>query len=476
MKKTDIKKKLIIVHGTFDGPIFYRATIERLGSLINVENEKKNKDPKLISELEEKRKIYNEAQVTKFWSEKSEFVQRLKTRISSKAIFEVQFFEWNGANLESERLKASHDFSNWWNKNVSLSEDEHALIVCHSHGGNVIYQWLFDSFSLDDKTWDRIKIVTLGTPFVHARKYSLFSVVVDLVKIFLFTVLAMGVGAGVLSQLHIAAGSNNWILLAIAVIALGWLLPKYKREFRDLFRQKRVRKIQYAYKNYLESSFNIISDSEDEAIVMLKNRSLVHFDYSMIAPLFFLVITPILICLWFFLLNLETAPFFFKTQISDFPRGFSRSFFLFADSGLLALAISLFILAILVISTVFLSLLSNKFLSIWLTKFLRNRGFGNDRGSISSIEKKPDFAVDNWNFFDESKKRIEPVLSKVRANANNGLAEVKSELLKSVQLNPANLMSVLEDNPTVSKALIHSNYFIVDMADFIYDICYSEFD
>jgi hypothetical protein len=106
---------------------------------------------------------------TKGWFEEgSQFCSRLDAALKNDSLdWPIRAFLWSGANSVHARDCAARDLSNQLREDLK-DPDTTAVIIAHSHGGNVALRALQD---LDPKA-GRIRVITLATPFlrVFARR------------------------------------------------------------------------------------------------------------------------------------------------------------------------------------------------------------------------------------------------------------------------------------------------------------------
>jgi hypothetical protein len=106
----------------------------------------------------------------RYWFEEgSQFCAGLDAALKSASLdWPIRAFLWSGANSVHARDSAAQELSGQLRKGLQEDPDARAVIVAHSHGGNVVLRALqhLDSMA------NRIRVVTLATPFlrVFARK------------------------------------------------------------------------------------------------------------------------------------------------------------------------------------------------------------------------------------------------------------------------------------------------------------------
>src|SRR5262249_21494364 len=123
----------------------------------------------------------------RWWFEEgSQFRARLDEALKSASLdWPIRAFLWSGANSVHDRDCAARELSEELRKDLQ-DADATAVIIAHSHGGNVALRALQHL-----NMADRIRVVTLATPFlrVFARRSSLPFAVEILVWGAIFTIL-----------------------------------------------------------------------------------------------------------------------------------------------------------------------------------------------------------------------------------------------------------------------------------------------
>ena len=74
-------------------------------------------------------------------------------------------FQWSGHNSHRARLRAARDLTGQLRETIAEFPDAEHHLIAHSHGGNVVLYALRDPV-LSDRI---ASVVTLATPFIHAR-------------------------------------------------------------------------------------------------------------------------------------------------------------------------------------------------------------------------------------------------------------------------------------------------------------------
>src|SRR5262249_39298515 len=108
----------------------------------------------------------------RWWFEEgSQFHAKLDAVLKSASLDSpIRAFLWSGANSVHDRDCAARELSQQLRKDLQDHPDVTAVIIAHSHGGNVALRALQHLASMTD----RIRVITLATPFlrVFARRSS----------------------------------------------------------------------------------------------------------------------------------------------------------------------------------------------------------------------------------------------------------------------------------------------------------------
>src|SRR5262245_48060752 len=72
-------------------------------------------------------------------------------------------FTWSGENTHTARVAAGHELAKCLEKGAQEYPSARQAIVAHSHGGNLAI------YAARAASIPNLKIVTLGTPFIHAE-------------------------------------------------------------------------------------------------------------------------------------------------------------------------------------------------------------------------------------------------------------------------------------------------------------------
>jgi hypothetical protein len=181
----------------------------------------------------------------RWFEDGSQFRKRLDKALEDASLnWTIRKFDWSGANSVHARDCAARKLSD------QLKEiDATAIIIAHSHGGNVAVRAL----EYLGSNVDRVAVVTLATPFlrVFARKFGL----TVLASLSIFFLLWIGIG-GILIVISIAgldavspaslSARNLWPLLGGVVGAMGvgalisWVLINF---FSDTRRASAIAKM-----------------------------------------------------------------------------------------------------------------------------------------------------------------------------------------------------------------------------------------
>jgi len=103
------------------------------------------------------------------WTEpNSKLRNNLRNSVSGSVAFEV--YDWSGENSTKSRITAIHNFYYFIQEKIkSKYSNKKVILVGHSHGGSIITS----VFSYYPEINNLISgVVTLNTPFFHAKKRS----------------------------------------------------------------------------------------------------------------------------------------------------------------------------------------------------------------------------------------------------------------------------------------------------------------
>jgi len=137
-----------------------------------------------------------------WWQTGSDFAQKLQALATGEgARLTIRPFHWDGANSDVSRRKAAGKLR--LILRAALKRDGVATVIGHSHGGNVIAFALEDSALAGAHAAGRLKVVSVGTPFLPARR----RLIADINSIAVRSVVALA----------------SFILLLICAVLEGWL-------------------------------------------------------------------------------------------------------------------------------------------------------------------------------------------------------------------------------------------------------------
>ena len=161
----------------------------------------------------------------RWFEEGSQFLAGLDAALKSASLdWPIRAFLWSGANSVHARASAAKELSDQLTKDLQ-DPDATAVIIAHSHGGNVALRALqhLDSMA------DRIRVITLATPFlrVYARKVSGLPSSANILLWVGITAILILISIGVLVFTGIARGSyfaGFALGLSLAAVAAGALI------------------------------------------------------------------------------------------------------------------------------------------------------------------------------------------------------------------------------------------------------------
>ena len=180
---------------------------------------------------------------TKRWFEEgSQFCERLDAALKSESLdWPIRAFLWSGANSVHARDRAARDLSKQLREDLQ-DPDATAVIIAHSHGGNVALRALQH---LDSKA-GQIRVVTLATPFlrVFARRslqlsyrVKLFMLAAIVITLFasllvLDSIVSETVGLELLLAVRKIAKNDNLVFQIIVVLSVvaGFFIMEWLNE------------------------------------------------------------------------------------------------------------------------------------------------------------------------------------------------------------------------------------------------------
>jgi hypothetical protein len=153
---------------------------------------------------------------TKRWFEDgSQFCVEMDAALKSASLdWPIRAFLWSGANSVHDRDRAARDLSKQLREDLK-DADATAVIIAHSHGGNVVLRALqhLDSMA------GRIRVVTLATPFLRVFARRSFELSFS-VKLFMFAALSMLVELFLILFASLLA-IDSFVGLIISVLLAG---------------------------------------------------------------------------------------------------------------------------------------------------------------------------------------------------------------------------------------------------------------
>jgi hypothetical protein len=220
----------------------------------------------------------------RWWFEEgSQFYAGLDAALNSAALsWPIRAFLWSGANSVHARDCAARELSAQLRKDLQ-GPDATAVIIAHSHGGNVALRAL----QYLDSMADRIKVVTLATPFlrVFARRSSQVPWGVKFVMwLTIWMILALSALLGVFWIVSATVGlpDSDWFfwpmfvivaaLAGVATFFIGqWLNAVFVNPHTALAIEK---KVHYDTKGAAASRMLVIRGVDDEASLSLAAGSI----------------------------------------------------------------------------------------------------------------------------------------------------------------------------------------------------------
>jgi hypothetical protein len=231
----------------------------------------------------------------RWWFEEgSQFHAGLDTALKSASLdWPIRAFLWSGANSVHDRDCAARELSQQLRKDLQ-DPDATAVIIAHSHGGNVALRALQHLGS----TPNRVRVVTLATPFlrVFARKSFQLPAVLS-VAIVLFLVFGLPV---VLAPYVEARGLLFFVGLLICALLLGILGSIVSNTSAALAIEE---KANYDTKDAAASRMLVIRGVDDEASLSLAagmvGSRLTYFVLVVALPMLFPMTFILLTLIWF---------------------------------------------------------------------------------------------------------------------------------------------------------------------------------
>jgi hypothetical protein len=171
-----------------------------------------------------------------WFEEGSQFRAGLEAALKSASLdWPIRAFLWSGANSVHARNYAARKLSDQLRNSLQDHPDVTAVIIAHSHGGNVALRALqhLDSMA------GRIRIVTLATPFLRVIARRLFEVPFPVKNVlwYLWTYIAVYAEAAILSVVfppqvdaNMGEGLFAWLQFPVLYFTAAhltgwWLIP-----------------------------------------------------------------------------------------------------------------------------------------------------------------------------------------------------------------------------------------------------------
>ena len=160
----------------------------------------------------------------RWFEEGSQFLAGLNMALKSASLdWPVRAFLWNGANSVHARDCAARKLSEELRKDLQDDPDSTAVIIAHSHGGNVALRALQHLGSMAD----RVRVVTLATPFLRVYAMSGLPSSANILLWVGITAILILISIGVLVLTGIARGSyfaGFALGLSLAAVAAAALI------------------------------------------------------------------------------------------------------------------------------------------------------------------------------------------------------------------------------------------------------------
>jgi hypothetical protein len=294
---------------------------------------------------------------TKRWFEEgSQFCERLDAALKSASLdWPIRAFLWSGANSVYARDRAARDLSKQLREGLK-DPDATAVIIAHSHGGNVALRALQH---LDFKT-DRIRVVTLATPFlrVFARRslqlsypVKLFMLAAIVITLFasllvLDSIVSETVGLELLLAVRKIANNDDLvfqIIVALSAVAGFYIMEWLNEVFTNPHAALAIEELaHYDTKGAAASRMLVIRGVDDEASLSLAAGSigsrLSFLTLVAVIPAIYAVVVVFLLLVSFFGLQSSVSKLglwiggliigvFFGALILFFVPGAFKSFF-----------------------------------------------------------------------------------------------------------------------------------------------------
>ena len=146
------------------------------------------------------------------WVAAGSFLRRELEHRLAPADVRFREFAWTGRNTHAARTDAGDRLAEFIRSGHALYPDARHFVVAHSHGGNVALYAMRDPAAREIVSG----IVTLGTPFIHARRRDAHRYA-DAIAGLMLGVAAL-VPFVVLDTLHLTRIAVAWLMAGIALI------------------------------------------------------------------------------------------------------------------------------------------------------------------------------------------------------------------------------------------------------------------
>ena len=436
------KRHVVTVHGTFSG--------------------RQNIPDKAVADQE-------------FFAETSDFGKALKAKLPVRRWHE---YEWSGANLESDRRRASKKFSKYL-KNLNLPPEEDVVVLAHSHGGNVALDGLRNA-PIDN----RISLYTFGTPFIWKEtRFFLSALAIILPNIVFFLAvlaLAIVIGSGHLQSLSygipfveiprnadvnafFADFNKNYALPAAFIItALAALFlivwPLKKSRYRARFK----------YMDVSRFRLSRIWRTDDEAIAMLATEPNIAVPISIFNSFFRVVSAGLFVGFVLWAIRDGYGQFVQFRENIDSTLSWNFVLPFGAEKIGLGLTVLLILLALYpVIQFIFRRPLT-WLMSRPVNSLLRKTAMGEDGYIRIDASHRPDVPRQFVSEFNETSESMSEIMAEVKSISDNHLIEHRTAIMRTLSTGDGYLQDILHDTD-LTKSLIHCNYFTEAMAGFIAD-------
>jgi len=386
-----------------------------------------------------------------FYAETSEFAKTLIQKLSKHYDVFWHDYQWSGENLQSEREQAAK--LRPFREREGISLDANKLIIAHSHGGNVAFEWL----TLLKKP-NPTGLVSVGTPYVHLKERRglarLAYYLRNIITIFAFPgffILSTSLGS---SRIFV-----TWILIFTLACIGAWVNSKKER-------QRRKNRQFMQNKNIVA-----ICHPDDEAVAILQSETKIPVSAEMVFQPLRSLGFPIIVvvCVGLFLSAILGGYRPFMPMIKNpLVSEFINYVLIFSVSAIVS---AMGVFAILG-STIFIAkkLFTKgigKRASNALSTALMKVGKGEDNEYPIHMKKEPQCPGDNFTIIDETNNAISEAFERTHALASENIIKHKSAFMSELLKHGGDLFSVLKNHPELAQSLVHCNYFTKELAEFI---------